>query len=380
LPASSRTDFSKLIGPKISPLALAIALLSEALSRPVFFPNKIQTTTKGGNMRPRSTLSQGLSICALAFLFSGIVTATQDKPKVSEAESKASKAVESATDINAKMVASEEFVKKYPKSTLRQQLAEYVADQILAVSDPNQKLTLAQKFPTIFTEKAEIDAIKPVLIDTYLKLKRFDDAFAEGAAHLEKNADDIQILVVLAIAGVEQAKARNPKFVNASRQYGARAIELFEGDKKPVNMDADFWTRQKASLPQIYQEMAVISLMEQNPAEARAKLEKAAKLNPRDPFNFVMLGGIVNDEYQKMAQTYTSMPAGKGKEELLAKINVLLDQVIDHYAHSVGLSEGKPEYQQFHDQLLQDVTSYYRYRHPESGDGLKKLIDSYKQP
>lgn len=334
-------------------------------------------------MKTKSFLSQVLVICSLALLLNGLALARvmpQDKTKVSEAETKAAQAVESAADVNAKMAAAEEFLKKYPKSSLRKSVALYMADQILGVSDANQKLTLAQKFPTIFNDKAEADSNKPALIDAYIKLNRFDEAFAEGASHLAKNSDDIQILVSLAITGVEQAKNKNPKYVAASHQYGAKAIELFEAGKKPASMDAEDWTRQKTMLPQVYQEVAIVSLMERKPAEAQGNLEKAAKLNPGDPYNHMLLGSIANDEYQTLAETYKNMPAGKAQAETLQKINVLLDQVIDHYAHGVALSEGKPLYQQFHDQLLQDLTSYYRYRHNNSSDGLQKLIDGYKVP
>jgi len=336
-------------------------------------------------MKTRSFLSQALAICSFALLLNGFALAgagPQDKtkPKVPEAEAKAGSAIETAPDINAKMAAAEDFVKKYPKSTLRPHVAAYIEDQILNVTDGNQKLALAQKYSTIFTDKAEVDSIKPALIDAYVKLNRLDEAFAEGATHLAKNSDDIQTLVILVITGVEQAKNKNPKYVDASRQYGAKAIELFEGDKKPAAMDAEIWTREKTMLPQIYQEMAIISLMQQNPTEAQGRLEKAVKLNASDPFNYMLLGSIANDDYQKTAQTYKGMPDGKVKDEMLQKINGLLDKVIDHYAHAVGLSEGKPAYQQFHDQILQDLTSYYRYRHNNSTEGLQKLIDGYKMP
>jgi hypothetical protein len=361
-------------------LELAITRLFGALSALSIFPKT--NPDKGGNMKTRTFLWQALVLCALAL--NGYPNArglsSQDKTKIPETEAKAVSAVESAPDINAKIAAAAEFVKKFPQSTARPRVAEYIADQIWAVKDPAQKLALAEKFPTVFTDKTEADWIKPALIDVYIQLGRFDEAFAEGAAYLAKKTDDISLLVNLTIAGVEQAKKQNPKYVNASRQYGARAIELFEANKKPADMDDAFWEKQKLFLPQVYQELAVVSLMEQKPAEAQERLEKAAKMNPADPFNYMLLGSITNDEYQKLAQTYKSMPEGKVKDDTLQKINALLDKVIDQYAHGVGLAEGKLQYQQFHDQLLQDLASYYRYRHNNSTDGLQKLIDSYKLP
>ena len=332
-------------------------------------------------MKTKTFLSSALLLCSLIVILNSSVTAQPAaKPKVSPDEAKAAQAVQNAPDANAKLVAAEDFIKKFPKSTVREQLAEYVSDQILGVADSNQKLTLAQKFPTVFTESGEGNLVKPALLDALVQLKRLDEAFTTGGAYLASNGDDIQVLTLLAIAGTEAAKARNPKFVKESRQYGAKAIDLLEGDKKPEKMDAGFWSGQKARLPQIYQEMAIISLIEGKGAEAQVILEKAQKLNPADPFNYVMFGSITNDEYQKVAQDFKTMPDGKAKDAMLQKANGLLDKVIDQFAHAVALSEGKDQYKPLHDQVLSDLTAYYSYRHNKSTDGLQKLIDGYKLP
>jgi hypothetical protein len=336
-------------------------------------------------MKLRQLLSYALFLFAL-FLNTSLSTpglTSQEKSnqsKISAAEDKALRAVAAAPDINAKFAAAEEFLKKFPKSTSRQQVAEYLVDQILGVTEPNQQLALAQRFSTVFTGGTEANAVKPVLIDAFLRLNRPDEAFSTGASHLANNPDDMRVLSVLAIAGTEQAKKGNSKYLAVSRQYGAKAIELFESDKKPANVSDTFWAKQKTLLPQLYQEMAVISLLEHKPAEAQTNLEKAAKLNPADPFTYVLLGSIANEEYQKLALAYKTMPNGKEKDDLLPKVTVLLDKVIDQYAHAVGLAEGKPQYQQLHDQMLQDLESYYKYRHNDSTEGLQKLIAGYKLP
>jgi hypothetical protein len=337
-------------------------------------------------MKFKTMFSYALAICSLTLVINSaafsasVFQAKDDKPKLTAEEAKAAKAVESAADVNAKLVAAEDFVKKYPKSSARPTVAEYMVSQILDITDPDQKLAAAQKYSSFFNEPGEAAGIKPAQLDAFTKLKRFDDAFSEGAKYLEKNPDDIQVLILLAVSGVEQAKQGNPKFVTDSQKYGTKAIALLEADKKPTTMDDAVWAAQKANLPQVYTEMAIVSFMQQKPAEAQAKLEKATTLSPKDPFNYMLLGTITNDEYQKMAQTYKGMPDGKAKDDLLQRINASLDKVIDYYARAVALSEGKEQYQKFHDQLLQDLTSYYKYRHSSSTDGMQKLIDSYKLP
>lgn len=338
-------------------------------------------------MKTRSLLSHAILLCSLVLVFHtsilAIVLPWQEKTstiKVPDAEAKAAKAVEAAKDVDAKFTAAEGFLKKYPASKARPQVAGYIVNLVYGVTEPNQRLALAQKFLALFTEPMEASMGRPALIDSYVLLKRYDEAFDNGATYLTSNPEDVQILVLLAVTGAEQVRGQNAKYVKASRQYGAKAIELIEADKKPALMDSESWVKQKARLPELYQQMGVMSLIEQNATEAEANLEKAAKLKPADPFNYAMLGAITNTNYQTVALTVRSMPDSKSKDEMVQKANTLLDKVIEQYARAVALATGKPEYQSLHDQMLLDLTAYYKYRHKNSDEGMQKYIDSFKQP
>jgi tetratricopeptide (TPR) repeat protein len=299
----------------------------------------------------------------------------KDEPKVSEAEAKAANAINSLPDAAAKLKAAEAFVKKYPKSQARPHIADYVAAQIGGVKDPTQKLTLAEQFLSSFTEQREQDAITPVVIDAYLGTNQTDEAFTTAAAFLTRNPDNVRVLVMMLQAGTEQAKKQNPKYIAQSEQYGTKAIQLLEADTNPLDP-----TGYKAALPQMYQSMGMLALMRGGRSDARAKLEKAMSLSPSDPFNYLLLGDIMNSEYQQQAKRANSMPEGPPRVEAIQKANESLDQVIDVFAHAVGLMEGKPQFQVPHDQMLQDLTAYYKYRHNKSTEGLQQLIDKYKAP
>src|ERR1051325_7037500 len=120
--------------------------------------------------------------------------------------------------------------------------------------------------------------------------------------------------------------------------------------------------------------------MSGNKEDARTKLDKAAALNATDPLTYVLLGSLVNEEYQQLAERHKTMMSGPLKDETLKRANAKIDEVIDFYAHAVGLSEGNTVYQGLHDSILQDLTSYYKYRHNGSTDGMQALIDKYKKP
>ena len=331
-------------------------------------------------MKNRSVFLRASLACVMSLSVFGLMRAAAQgpTPKPSDAEVKAARAVESAADAAAKLTAGEEFVKSFPKGQLRQGVAEHIASQISSVKDQAQKMALVKKFQTVFNTESEARAIRPVLIEAYIGLNQIDEAFSNGASYLAKNPDDVAVLTTLALAAIDQAtKHNNPKYVNEGGQYGTKAIALLEAPK-PAGMSDEEWGGYQKNLPPLYQQMAIVSLMNKETSKAQSQLEKSQKLNPSDPFTYYLLGSIADDEYTRAAQTIKNMPEGKQRDDLLKQAMGLMDKVIDYYAHAVGLSEGKPDYQKFHDQLLQYLASYYKYRHNNSVDGMQKMIDGYK--
>ncbi len=320
-------------------------------------------------------------IISIVVALSAPVFGQQDdkKPNVSEGEAKAAKAVQTAADPAAKLSAAEAFVKKYPRSSLRKQLANYLVDQIVLVKDPKQKLALADKFENVFTDDSETDAIKPAMLDAYVDSGQLDDAFATGERILAKHPNDVRVLSNLAITATEQAKKGSAQYVTQGAQHGAKAIQLIEADQKPADLDDATWARYKTNLPKLYQEMAVISMLQQNTSDSKAKFTKASQLNPADPFNFLALAGLTNDEYQSLAKTYQSTSDNKVRDEMKKKLDEIIDSMIENYAKAAARSEGSA-YKPLHDQAVQDMTAYYKYRHNGSTDGMQQLIDKYKLP
>ena len=300
------------------------------------------------------------------------------EPELSPDEQKMAQAVNTAADPAAKVKAATAFVKKYPKSSIRWRMANLVAYQVSTVTDPAQKASLAQEFKSSFTEPAEQEAIMPVLLKGLADSHKPDEAFAAGTEFLNKNPDSLQTLVVIVGIGADQARARNSKFADQSLQYAAHAIQLIESDKRPAGLEDAAWAQYKTViLPNLYQLSGLINLVKGDAAQAKVNYTKASQLAPADAFNWVMLAGIVNDEYQKQASHYQSLPSGPGKDEELKKAQALMDSVIDTYAHAVALSEGKPALQTVRQQYLQDLETYYKYRH-QSTEGMQQLIDKYK--
>jgi len=301
-----------------------------------------------------------------------------DAPKISAGEQKLADAITAAPDPAAKLKAAAAFIKKYPKSALRPKVAALAADQIAGVTDAAQKISLAQEYQTIFNDPSDQELIMPVLIDGLASANRFDEAFAKGTEYLTAHPDSLRILVRLMTLGTDQAKQRNPKFVERSVQYGAHAIQLIESKKIPAGMNEANWRHYESLLPGLYQSLGVLNLVKGDRVEARARLTRATELAPADPFNYLFLVDIYDAEYQEGAKRYQSMPNSQAKNDEYPKVLASLDKVIDFLARMIALSEGNATLEQIRQQSLKDFEAYYRYRHNNSTEGMQQLIDKYK--
>lgn len=301
-----------------------------------------------------------------------------DQTQTSAAETQALNAISAAPTDDAKVAAAEDFLKKYPKSASRGQVLESLAAQIGLVKDTNQALTLAERVRPLYATPEEQDSIKTLMVQLYSSANRPDDAFKAGGELLAKDPENVQLLVQLTITGTEQVKQKNMKYAPQSLQYGTKAIELIEADKKPARMSDAFWANHKAALPQLYQQTAILYLISGNNQEAKTRLLKTTTLSPKDPYPYALLGFILNDEYTKQVPAFQAMPVGAAKETEKKRLEGLLDNIIDVYAHVAGLSTDKPEYQPLMQQVVPDLNGYYKYRHNQSTEGLQQLIDKYK--
>jgi tetratricopeptide (TPR) repeat protein len=319
-----------------------------------------------------------------ALLFVSILLGTAafaqpSRPNISPDEQKAAQAIMAAPDPAKKLQAGEDFIKKYPKSTIRPQIARNLTNQISGVPDAGQKVTLAQQFQQAFNEPSEQDAIVPVLLEGLSQAKRSDEVFTTGAAYLSKSPDSLMVLIQLLATGAEEAKNKNTKFVTQSLNYGKHVIELIDAGKKPADVDDAAWTKYKTdTMPSIYQSLGLLNLVSGDRAQAVANYSKAAELAPNDVFNVLMLGQLSNADYQDSAKRFQAMPSGAAKDEELKKTQVLLDKVIEAYARAVAVSEGDRRFAQVREQFLQDLESYYKYRHGGSNAGMQELINKYK--
>src|SRR5262249_47966081 len=219
------------------------------------------------------------------------------KPQVSNDELQEGKKVEAATDAASRLQAAGEFVKKYPKSGLMDTVAKLVAAKIAESQDPAQKAAFCETFLTVFKDPAQTKLIYPVELEAYIKANKPDDALRVASVALKQNPDDVMLLSNMVSLGIEQIKHGDRNYVGPVQLYGAKAVELIEADKKPADLSDSNWADYRTKiLPQIYQSLGLIALMQDKNEEARPRLEKAIQLNPADAFSYYLLGSIADTE------------------------------------------------------------------------------------
>ena len=96
-------------------------------------------------MKTKTIISSFIGF-VLSLVIAAHAVAQEKKPevKLSEGETKALNAINALTDPAAKLKAVEEFLKKYPKTPIRIQLADTAAAEIAKIKDPQQAVTLGE--------------------------------------------------------------------------------------------------------------------------------------------------------------------------------------------------------------------------------------------
>ena len=328
-----------------------------------------------------------LTACALAcaFAFGAVSNAfaqgdKQAEVKVSGPEREALTKIEKAKGAEAKLQAGAEFVKKFPKSSLRPKVAQAVADEVANTSDEQLKISLAETYLGFFNEPSEAALVNDALLNAYINAGHTAEAFKMGGARLAKSPEDVDLLRSLSVIASNETIKGNNDYAAQGQQYGAKAIQLLESDKMPAGMDAAKWASYKAeTLPALYRAMGIIAYKSNDKATAVSHLQKAADLKFSDPGVYLLLSELTYDQYDTLSKQYNVAPATE-KPAALAKAQAALDKVIETYAQAVGMTEGNPQYKDAHDALKDDATKFYKFRHNNSDAGLQQLFDKYKKP
>ncbi len=323
-----------------------------------------------------------MMVCAVALVLAAsplrafAQTPTPKPP--SDSELKAAKAVTSLPDVKAALGAAADFMKKYPASTLIKPMANDLAAKISQLNAPAQQLAYCDTFRSTFKSPDVSDVILPLVVDLDANNeKTVDDAFKVGADYLTRNPNDVAVMTRLALVGVDQAKHKNTKHLAESQTYATTTIALLDAPQKPESVDQAVFDEYKTKwLAPLHQASGIASYLSNKPDDAMGHFVKASTIDPKDPTTYLLMGEIANQQYQTLVDQAKALPPAEATDAV-QKAQKKMDEVIDYDAHFVALSEGSEPLKTSHDQVLDELTKYYTYRH-KGTTGLQELINKYK--
>ena len=207
-----------------------------------------------------------------------------------------------------------------------------------------------------------------------------------GNEALAEDPNNLDYLYLLAYAiRQDELASKNYSHANEAADYSIRAAKLIEDGKVPAVVEkAKF--QKNSTLAYLYQNLALIEANKKNTDKALEYYTKAAALDTGDPGNYLACGSLHQAKYQAAAAKYQAIPeadrtAAEPKPEVKAaldNVNKEADAVIECWAHFMAVSANNSAYASTRTQVGAALTDLYKYRHPDSPDGLQKLIDQYK--
>jgi tetratricopeptide (TPR) repeat protein len=273
--------------------------------------------------------------------------------------------------------------------------AWYEANQ---VKDYPKAMELAKAYLEKFPTGTRSDYLKKWIVSTrgFLFNKAYQEKnvadmirFGNEALAAEPENLDYLYLLVVGIRTYEIfANPANYQHAAEASDYAGRAIKLIEAGKIPAVIPKEKFN-QNETLGFLHHTIALTEQKNKNIDKALEAYKKASSLDPKVPAYFLACGSLHQEKYLAAVKKYQEIPeadrsADPPKAEVKAaldEVNSQADAVIDCWAHFMGLTaKDKKGYDTVRPQVEKALTDLYKYRHPDSPDGLQKLIDQYSNP
>jgi hypothetical protein len=196
---------------------------------------------------------------------------------------------------------------------------------------------------------------------------------------LSKNPDNLKVYLMLVAAGVKNYTTGDKSMNSQTVQTARKALDLIS-QGKTADSYAPFTNQQEATAGLNY--YTGVFTFDTDPDSAAAALLKVAQSGSsfsKEPSTFQYLGlAYYNGEFKKLAQEYKDKCEGKEAtpecDALFARVNQVLDRVIDAYARTIALSGNNSKYATIVTSVKPALTTLYKQRHPEPDANLDAYI------
>lgn len=261
---------------------------------------------------------------------------------------------------------------------------------ITAETNCTKKLTMAKEALGLYATtsyasyiKDQVNNARGCLLQEALKADKVEDAIKVGDEVLAEDPDNLNYILTLADAIGRQGKKAVYTFADKGTQYATKAIALIDAGKSPAGLPEAEWSKRKPLvLASMHQNLALFLIKAEKSDEALTELKKSAELDCSDPITHYLTAQVHNKKYEALGKEYGALTddekiADKGKE-ILAKIDTVVDLILDAYGKMMASSEGKQGFDPLRTRVKPAIEELYKYRHDGKPDGMQQFLDGFK--
>jgi hypothetical protein len=211
--------------------------------------------------------------------------------------------------------------------------------------------------------------------------KKYEEALAMGKVILNEDPENLRVIIDQGYGSYLAAvNLKNETYNNDALTYARKAIQMIEAGKAPTS-----WAPFKGkddTLAYLYDVVGRLG-MKENPAASLTSFVKKAQFETdlkKDPWTYYFIAAAYESgPYTKLSADYKACCEGKDETPqsklLLENINQVVDRMVDAYARAVALATD-PKYATNKTQWMEELSTWYKFRHNGTVGGLPELIAS----
>lgn len=316
------------------------------------------------------TTYAGAAVLAASFASLGAVKAQTATPSPAAAQGECSAEAKLAIYNEFRAIFKTEqdkaynLAKKYlacPTAAGEESIAAYLQDKFVAPMDKARRP--GQVKALVYEQKA------------------YPKAFELGRQILAEDPENLRVLIDLGYAGYPLMLAKNETFSAESLGYVRKAIQAIESGKAPESWAP--YRSKEDTLTYLYNALGQLTL-KTDPNGALKNLVRAAQFESdlkKDPWTYFFIAAAYEvGPYTRLSADYKTRFEGKDESPesklALENINQVVDRMVDAYARAVSLSGNNPQFQAKKPEWMENLTTWYKYRHNNSDAGLTEMIAS----
>ncbi len=207
--------------------------------------------------------------------------------------------------------------------------------------------------------------------------KNYPEAYTLGREILTKDPDNLTVLVHLGVNGYRVLN--NPSLTAQALDYARRALQQIV-----LGSSLDNWQplgNREAARAYLNYTIGT-AILKTDPNTALKHLLKSVEVETplrKSPVTYLLIaGGYETGDYAKQSEDYKRLYGGKNETPesilALAKINKIIDRMIDSYARAVALAGNDAKFATAKTDWSESLTKWYKFRHNDSDAGLTEFI------